>query len=493
MVGLGLGAAGLFGCPVSSSDDCEALGTCTTSGTETTGTTTEVPPECSSFDPGSVVGESCGVFVVPQGDPDMNGDGTKKNPFGTLAAGIEGAQGKPVYVCAGTLAESLVVSGAARIFGGFACDTWAYSGEKPLLEAPADQIAVTVEDAAIFRAQDLSIVAQSAQADGASSIGIFAKAGTSVELVRVDVTAGDGADGADGETPVGDVPASENGGAGADGCVSADPTSGGKGGKSMCGDVAPNGGIGGQGTDADGGDGSDGQPVSATDGLGGAGATAVVTCKLGTKGADGEAGPHGAGGTAPGTLAITGFVGAAGADGAIGQPGQGGGGGGGGKKCGDGTAGPGGGGGGAGACGGAGGKGGQGGGASIGIAAVDGASLLLADVVITTGKGGIGGAGGGPQGGGKGGDPGDPGAGSTTACNGGFGGFGGSGGSGGGGRGGHSLGIAFGAGMPTLGASVSILTGAAGEAGAGGLGNETDGAGDPGVAMETMELPAELP
>jgi len=484
----------LGGCVVDSANDCNATGTCpdtsttTTSTTGTTTSTTTVPAGCIDFADGDPVSPTCGVFVSPQGGSDDTGTGAQDAPFATLGKALGAAPKKPIYVCAGDLAEALVVTADTSLLGGFSCSDWTYTGDKPALAAPKDAVALTVDAGVALVVHDLAISSQTPSKKGESSIALLVRDGADLDLARVDVTAGDGAPGEDGVTPV-DVGPNDEGKSGADGmpgmagCVSMTALLGGSGGLTTCGGTSTSGGLGGAGTTSTGGDGSAGEPAGGT-GVGGAGAKVGVACVPGGPGSPGMTGDPGGGAKGLGALTSEGFTGAAGEAGATGTPGQGGGGGGGGKVCGN-NAGPSGGGGGAGGCGGAGGGAGKAGGSSIGIASHQAASLTLSSVKITTGKGGLGGAGALGQEGGFGGNLGA--LGGQGACPGGLGGSGGLGGPGGGGAGGHSIGVAWTQTAPTLDATVFTQSDP-GNGGAGGPGNEIPGTGESGASADTLEV-----
>ncbi len=484
------------GCVVSSSNDCNALGTCVETTTDstsstTTGTTTTVPPACIDFATGDVPSPGCGVFVAPTGGSDATGDGSQANPFATLGKALGAAAAKPVYTCAGALKESVVVKGDHVILGGFACDSWAYTGDKPALTAAPDAIAITVDDGASLTLQDFTVASVSAKKEGGSSIAIFVRTGATLDLARVDVTAGDGASGASGVTPPDGPPEGAPGTAGGAGCASADAQiPGGDGGIGACDGTSTNGGLGGPGTKVSGGDGSEGEPGGGT-GVGGVGAKqAGTSCKVGGQGSDGMPGDPGTGALATtdlttGALTDDTFNGESGEPGKPGAPGQGGGGGGGGKVCANGMAGPSGGGGGAGGCGGQGGGPGGAGGSSITIAAYQAKAITLTGGSLKTGKGGIGGAGVAGQDGGFGGPLGP--AGGPGACAGGQGGAGGPGGPGGGGAGGHSIGIVWTGTAPVV-SGTTYAHAAAGTGGAGGPGSSAPSIGAIGLAQDTLEL-----
>ena len=98
------------------------------------------PPGCDpAADPKDApkcVVSDFGVFVDATGS-DGN-PGTKDAPVKTIggALGKLGAKAR-VYVCEGTYAEHVKLTSAVSIYGGFACGTWTYSGNKPKV-APTD-------------------------------------------------------------------------------------------------------------------------------------------------------------------------------------------------------------------------------------------------------------------------------------------------------------------------------------------------------------------
>ena len=94
----------------------------------------DAPPGCDlgkePKDSAPCVADSVGVFVSPMGD-DMNA-GTKASPVKTIGKALGIAGGKPrVYVCEGTYGESVDLTKAVSIYGGFKCSDWSYSGTSP--------------------------------------------------------------------------------------------------------------------------------------------------------------------------------------------------------------------------------------------------------------------------------------------------------------------------------------------------------------------------
>jgi len=297
------------------------------------GGTTTVDPGCVPSN-GDTVDDSCGKFVSAAGN-DAN-DGTKDAPFKSLAKAIGVAKGEPVYVCTNGVSEALALTEDATLYGGLDCDQgWKYVGldTKTPWTASADDVPLIVASGARAKLEDIAITAADATVLGGSSVAMLAQVGAQLTLARCDVSAGDGADGAVGDTPAGAVMSGVDGNPGKAACADMDQL-GGASAVLSCDGTPVNSGIGGAGTMSDGGNGSDGKPSDAT-GKGGIGQIDGNACTPGGDGAVGTAGDAGQG--APmsvGTLGPEGYAGVAGADGKPGLPGQGGGGGG--KACGSG-------------------------------------------------------------------------------------------------------------------------------------------------------------
>ena len=396
------------------------------------------------------------IFVSAAGGHELAA-GTRADPLRTVAAGVQeaAAQGKNVYVAAGTYEEGSGVSLATGvgIYGGYDPTTWARPGAQPTTidGSPQALLADSVTGAT------LQLLSLHATADGAgTAYGVRAINGSSLLLVDDQIVAGSGSPGTTGSTGSTGVNGG-NGGNATSGTFGAAGTSvpgarGGAGGPPV---VGSNDGKPGQagasvtngGSAGSGGTGAFGHGVCGTPGT--SGITAPDNATVGGPGLPGAPGAAGSA-IALATLGAT----WRGNPGGLGQAGHaGGGGGGGGSGSGDSTFVPfscvddvsgGGGGGGGGGEGGGGGGGGGVGGSSFGIylwnsaASVDGGS-------ISTGNGGNGGAGatGGPGGpGGSGGSGGSPSGGTAGAgAPGKPGGNGGPGGAGGGGPGGWSVGV----------------------------------------------------
>jgi hypothetical protein len=451
--------------------DCEQMLTC--DHFASAGTGGSVPNPACEADPtqdASTVTDECAVFASATAE--AGGDGTKARPYALLGEAVANANGKRVLACtSGAFGESVTIEAGIEVIGGFDCEAdWTWSAEaRSAIEGPAGTVALTMTEAASgVKVRSFAIRAASATEPGGSSIGV-AVADIEAELAQVDVTAGDGMDGANGETPT-EAPQA---GASAPDTEETRPSNacglpaavrGGDPGVTTCEDGETRGGAGALGgipgmSEGNGQPGEDGVPLPDPNpnskGLGGIGQTdATGECEVGAPGKSGDSGGVGEAGSNT-TLTLAGIAGGDGGNGRTGTRGQGGGAGGGAKaglfcKAGPNTIeGPGasGGGGGAGGCGGKGGGGGKAGGSSIGIVSL-GTKLVLKEVTVAVGKAGKGGDGSLGQAGATGGIGATGGLGSglgdsIPGCKGGDGGRGGAGGPGGGGRGGHAVGVVY--------------------------------------------------
>jgi hypothetical protein len=444
---VGLGLLALPGCPrwvdVCEEGPCGSDGAVSEDGSTDASVDTgkdadPIPTGCDTPSEPAKNPEKClvdgfGAFVAPNGN-DAN-PGTKALPYKTIGKALAGEKDR-IVVCEGTYDEALTISRSAALYGGVTC-TFDKAGAKAKI-APAASTGLTVGSGTL-KLFDVEVIAKSATEPGASSIGIFAKAGTTVELSRSRIEAGDGSDGAE-PKPTGDNIVADRSGNGATGmtggaakackCSVHGESAGGAGGNGGTNGAAPTGKNG-----EPGGALPAATPVGGFTGAAGNGELTLGDgCTTGRIGAPGGARAGGVGAAGIGSLTSSGWKAAEGKPGEAGNPGQGGGGGGG-SYFNGGSAG--GGGGGCGGCGGAGAFGGGGGGGSIAVLALD-ATVLLQTTELKTGKGGAGRPGGTGQAGGGGG-----GGGTVGACSGGAGGPGAGGGGGGGGAGGSSLGIAY--------------------------------------------------
>jgi hypothetical protein len=442
--------------------------------------------------------------------------GSMANPAATVSQGIAlaTASGKSrVYLCGGQYTESVAITSAVSLYGGFSCAQsangapWRWTAATTTVTAPsipnatsqsyalsvdAPGSGIVIEDL-VFLAPDA--IGQDPAGNGLSSIAAFVNAST-LSFVRTTLSAGIGAHGADGVTgirlasgtivatnyePLGtsNQPSVAPGGSlpvpGSIVCNYVDPTltpptpdsSGGGGG---------NGPLGGVGTSYPAPVITEATPPS-HDGLGSPSAGTNMTPDVGE---DGPARPAGAAAATSGSLtSSTGWTPSGGGDGPAGQPGQGGGG----VyiACPSGTCPPSAGGG-SGGCGGAGGTGGGGGGASIALLSLASTITLSASNLVAH-AGGNGGAGGNGQIGQAGGPGINTFGGASAAGGNGAGGSGGAGGSAG-----VSMGILYAqSAVPSFSTTDTAITyGSAGLPGAGGqagMGPGTSGdSGNPGAA-----------
>ncbi|HTN84080.1 MAG TPA: PGRS family protein [Sorangium sp.] len=489
-------------------NDCELMLTCE----KYRGRGSEVVPSgCVPSEIKGAVDDACGVFVASTGK-DGN-TGSRAEPVATLAEALRraGDKGTGVYACAETFEEAIELPVGVKLFGGLDCaNGWRWIGETAkTVVAPAEEaIALKVmRGEGTARIEDVSAQAADAQTPGASSITVLVD-GAEAELVRCELVAGNGADGAEGEDAPSEVLAqAPAGNDGTDACSDLDMSGGpdqtlpgGAQVENACGGALSIGGEGGAGRVNNGGAGEVGEPGAlgaAGSGEPAAGDWSCAASGTGQGGDNGSAGDAGLAASGLGTLSSSGYAGVSGGAGGVGKPGQGGGGGGGAKGgaaiCPGAMPGAGasGGSGGPGGCGGLPGQGGGAGGASIALASVEG-KVTLTDCVLKAGNGGKGGAGGDLQPGGAGGVGGVGGmgvGGSKNACAGGQGGQGGNGGPGGGGLGGPSLAIAYRGEAVKQEGQTTLMPGTAGAGGPGGSSNVEENAGAEGVSATEQELP----
>lgn len=406
--------------------------------------------------PKCVVGDY-GVFVDGTNGSDTN-TGTKTSPVKTFAEALKKVGAKPrIYVCSGTYGESVKLTSAVSVYGGFACGTWEYTGEKAKLAPNAAGYSLDIEGAS---AETVIADVEARSVDGTSehvsSVAVRVVDST-VKFVRAKLVAGKGADGAKGAAG---GTATLLGG----GNLNGNPASGDTAGSTKTCKYSNNTnstGGGGGGPNTDGGNGGPNlNGTSPKDGKGGLGVTVCGDGGFGHSGASGKTGTPATSPTQQGKLLNNEWYPSDGDDGTSGGPGQGGGGGGGRNDSSSG---------GGGGCGGAPGlegKKGGGGGASISLLSIN-ATVSLAASELSSGAGGVGGVGGS---GGSGGSGGTGANGGPSGCQGGEGGAGGNGGGGSGGAGGISAGVLHSGPAPTL-TDTTVTPGAAGNGGTGGASN----------------------
>ena len=387
-------------------------------------------PSAEPKDSPKCVDDGFGVFADATGGSDSNA-GTKTSPVKSVgsALGKLGNRSR-VYVCAGTYEESVKVTGAVAVYGGFACGSWTYGGGETKVSPKDAGYALEVGPVpGAVSVHDVTFSSKDGTAPGESSIAMFVHDSPQVTLRRVTARAGKGVAASDAPSPATNLFSEAV--ADLEGTTAAAGTAGG--GAKTCACKLYGSSAGGKGGSG-GNPGGNGDPGTATPAatampprtsLGGDGYTAVSgQCFAGKAGPDGLGRAAGAGAARLGELTSGRWQGAAGGAGEASNPGGGGGGGGGGIANGSG-------GGGCGGCGGAGGVGGKAGGSSVALASYASTVKVEASVLVSAdaGKGGAGSAGGaGGVGGGAGGG----------ACGGGYGGNGAGGGGGGGGAGGVS-------------------------------------------------------
>ena len=173
------------------------------------GATEAGSPTCNkSADPKdspACVADADGIFVDAAG-LDTNA-GTKEAPVKSITKAVALAQGGVgrVYVCAGSYAETVSLTAAVSVYGGFACGTYAYSGVLPVVTAAAGQSALLITGVTDVTVEDMQFVSvdasgTDASGNGNSSIAAFVSSSTGVTFKRSTFKAGAGATAAAGAT-----------------------------------------------------------------------------------------------------------------------------------------------------------------------------------------------------------------------------------------------------------------------------------------------------
>src|SRR4051794_16598985 len=173
-----------------------------------------VDSNCDGID-----GDAAGaVWVAPTGDDAAAG--TLSAPLATIQAAVNqaAASAAPVYVEAGTYTERVVLTQGVSVYGGYAADGSRSRANTVTVQAPAGAAEAIFASAVTHSVLQLVTVrgATPSAANGSSSYGLRAVAGSSLALIADDIAAGTATTGADGATgaPGGQGAA---GGKGADG------------------------------------------------------------------------------------------------------------------------------------------------------------------------------------------------------------------------------------------------------------------------------------
>ncbi len=247
----------------------------------------------------------CGLFASPTAP--AGGDGSKASPYATLHDAVAKAAttGLPVFACGKTFAENVEVPAGVILYGALDCDDgWVWKGTQRTLVAPpagasagGSEIAVKLAPGTGTLIEDVDVVAPDAVASGVSSVALLAD-GSTAQLTRCNLVAGNGASGATGAAG---SAAGADGASGIDGsdicnggatnpgsvtpaqtCAGGGTTMGGKGGDGVAATVTQSG--------KSSTDGSPASPSNPTAGKGGADAAVGVSCVAGGAGANGPRG-----------------------------------------------------------------------------------------------------------------------------------------------------------------------------------------------------------
>ena len=145
-------------------------------------------PKCVSSD--------VGVFVSSTGKDDATGK--REAPVKSVGKAIElaVAQGlSRVYLCAGTYAESVKLTSAVSLYGGFSCKDWSYTAQKAAIAPAAVGYALEIADVpSSVEVMDLTLTALAGTALRPSSVAAFVRKSPKVLMRRVSLIAGNGFD-----------------------------------------------------------------------------------------------------------------------------------------------------------------------------------------------------------------------------------------------------------------------------------------------------------
>ncbi len=244
----------------------------TTTGTGGTGgTTTTIEPGCIPRGNSEPVRADCGVFVSSSMGSDGN-DGSMAKPYATVGKAIAAAQGEPIYLCAETFAEAVHLTSGLKMFGGMDCaNGWKHVGDtaKSEIAPAAGEVPLVLATSVKATLVDVALHAKNAVEMGTSSVAVIASNEAELSLAYSDVAAGNGTDGATGQSFGTGASAGATGNPGQDACSAAIVVPGDSA-TSMCDAADPNddsiSGLGGIGSAASGGPGGTGSPGQAMNG-----------------------------------------------------------------------------------------------------------------------------------------------------------------------------------------------------------------------------------
>jgi hypothetical protein len=229
VAGLVGSVAGGLSCAGPLADTCEEFGTCTSAaradasadgaadaGTADVSAEGLCDPTGDPKDEPCVLDDAYGVFVAAALDghagPDggeagtPSGDGTMSSPYSTIGQALANLGSKTrVYVCNGVYGEQLSITTAVSVYGGLSCATgsaapvWTYVGGSAQVSSPSASYALSVTgvSSGAVTVEDMSFAAPDATAPGTSSIAALVSS-SSVNMMRVTLSAGSGANGAAG-------------------------------------------------------------------------------------------------------------------------------------------------------------------------------------------------------------------------------------------------------------------------------------------------------
>ena len=89
---------------------------------------------------------TCGVYVSSSLGSDANGNGTRDNPYSTIARAVQAAHGAPVYACGEAFTGAISLTSSALLYGARDCKAgWEHKAETPTtLTAPPGVIPLRI-------------------------------------------------------------------------------------------------------------------------------------------------------------------------------------------------------------------------------------------------------------------------------------------------------------------------------------------------------------
>ena len=177
--------------------------------------TESAPPGCNTAadvsSQAACATDAFALFVDGSSGNDT-GAGTKESPFKSITKAVAVGGKSSIFICAATYSETVTIISAVSLYGGFVCDSgaWTYTAGKTTVgtTGTAGATALSIKGTATpITIEDLDFEAadQSAIAGGTSVGALVANATGLVTFNRVTLHAGAGGTGAPGALAMGDL------------------------------------------------------------------------------------------------------------------------------------------------------------------------------------------------------------------------------------------------------------------------------------------------